>query len=256
MPTTELQLLDDLTIPAERMGEGRPALVLHGGGGPATVANVAAHLAEAGRAVTLPTHPGWELTPRPAGLATVADYADAYLGLIEREGMGGALVVGSSLGGWIAAEMATRAKPGQIAEVALLDPVGIDVPGEEIADLSALTPEEIAEAVFWDPDAFTPDPATVTPEMQRTEESNIAALGEVGGDPYLHDPTLRERLGAVDIPTLVVWGAADDLVTPTYGRAFAAAIPGARFELIPEAGHLPHLEEPEATFEAIDIFLA
>jgi pimeloyl-ACP methyl ester carboxylesterase len=256
MPNSQIQLLDDLTIPAEEVGEGPPALVLHGGGGPATVANVAAHLAEAGMWATLPTHPGWDLTPRPPELATVPDYADAYLGLIEREELDGALVIGSSLGGWIAAEMATRAEGARIGALVLLDPVGIDVPGEEIADLSTLSPEEIAAAVFHDPAPFTPDQGTVTEEMQRTEEANIAALGEVGGDPYLHDPTLRERLAGVAVPTLILWGASDRLVTPAYGRAFAAAIPDARFELVADAGHLPHLEQPAATFELIDAFLA
>jgi pimeloyl-ACP methyl ester carboxylesterase len=256
MTTTELQLLDDLTIPAEQIGEGPPALVLHGGGGPATVANVAAHLEEAGMSVTLPTHPGWDLTPRPAALASVPDYAAAYLELIEREELDGALVVGSSLGGWIAAEMATRAEGARIGALVLLDPVGIEVPGETIADLAALSPEQIAAAVFHDPAPFTPDPASVTEEMARTEEANIAALGAVGGDPYLHDPTLLGRLAGVDVPTLVVWGASDRLVTPAYGEAFAAAIPDARFELVADAGHLPHLEQPAATFERIDSFLA
>jgi pimeloyl-ACP methyl ester carboxylesterase len=256
MATSQIQLLDDLTIPAEEMGEGPPALVLHGGGGPATVANVAAHLAEAGLRVTLPTHPGWELTPRPPALATVPDYATAYLGLIEREELDGAVVVGSSLGGWIAAEMATRAEGARIGSLILLDPVGIDVPGETIADLSTLSPEEIAAAVFHDPAPFTPAPGSLSDEQLRTEAANIEALGEVGGDPYLHDPTLLGRLADLAVPTLIVWGASDRLVTPAYGRAFAAAIPDARFELIADAGHLPHLEQPAATFAAIDDFLA
>lgn len=70
----------------------------------------------------------------------------------------------------------------------------------------------------------------------------------------MHDPTLLGRLGAMHTPTLVIWGASDRVVNADYGRAFAAAIPDARFELIPDAGHLPHLEQPAAVFAALDDF--
>ena len=72
----------------------------------------------------------------------------------------------------------------------------------------------------------------------------------------MHDPKLRRRLGRVQVPALVVWGASDRVITPAYGRALAASIPSARFELIADAGHLPHLEQPRATFAAIDAFIA
>jgi pimeloyl-ACP methyl ester carboxylesterase len=253
---SEIQLRDDLSVPVEVAGEGRPALVLHSGGGPLTAGPIVAHLAAAGHRVTAPTHPGFNLTPRPDDIASVPDLADAYLGLMEREGLDDALLVGSSLGAWTAAEMATRDAAGRIGALILFDPVGIDVPGETIADLAALSPEETAATVFHDPAPFTPDPATVTPEVEATEAGDTATLVALGGDPYLHDPTLGERLGAIGVPTLVVWGASDGLVTPAYGRAFAAAIPGARFELIADAGHLPYLEQPAASFAAVDRFLA
>ena len=75
------------------------------------------------------------------------------------------------------------------------------------------------------------------------------------GDPYMHDPSLLGRLGAVAVPTLVLWGESDRIVTPAYGRSMAAAIPNAQFEIVREAGHLPQIEQPEATFRAIDRFL-
>ncbi len=71
----------------------------------------------------------------------------------------------------------------------------------------------------------------------------------------MFDPTLLGRLQGVRIPTLVLWGAPDGVVSPDYGRAYAAAIPNARFEVVPEAGHLPHLEQPVTTFRVLDRFL-
>ena len=85
---------------------------------------------------------------------------------------------------------------------------------------------------------------------------NQATLAAIAGDPYMHDPTLLGRLGDLRIPTLVIWSASDGVFSAGYGRAYAAAIPGAGFELIAEAGHLPHLEQPASTFRAIDQFVS
>jgi pimeloyl-ACP methyl ester carboxylesterase len=83
----------------------------------------------------------------------------------------------------------------------------------------------------------------------------MATMRVLAGDPYMHDPSMLGRLGEVSIPTLVLWGESDRIVTPDYGRALAAAIPNARFEIVRKAGHLPQIEQPEATFRSIDGFL-
>ncbi|WP_143762856.1 alpha/beta fold hydrolase, partial [Citrobacter braakii] len=67
---------------------------------------------------------------------------------------------------------------------------------------------------------------------------------------------LLARLASVEVPALMVWGASDRVVTPAYGRAVASAVPGAEFVEVAAAGHLPHLEAPEATWAAIDPFLS
>ena len=76
------------------------------------------------------------------------------------------------------------------------------------------------------------------------------------GDPYMHDPGLRNRLGQVEIPVLVLWGDSDRIVTPGYGQALAAMFPQAEFAVVNQAGHLPQLEQPAATFGALDAFVA
>jgi pimeloyl-ACP methyl ester carboxylesterase len=84
---------------------------------------------------------------------------------------------------------------------------------------------------------------------------NMATLRAIAGEPYMHDPSSCGRLANITVPTLVIWGGSDRLFTPGYGRALAAAIPAARYELVPEAGHLPHLEPPDVVFGLLDSFL-
>jgi pimeloyl-ACP methyl ester carboxylesterase len=226
----------------------RTALVLHGGGGPATVANLVAHLAPA-YDVVAPVHPGWEGTEAVPG-DTVRELAARYLADLRP----GSLVVGSSVGGWIAAEMAVQDAERVIGRLVLIDTVGVQVPDEPIVDFFALDARGVAEHAWADPERGFVDPTTLTPERAATLQRNGIALRAYAADPYMHDPDLD--LACVAAPTLVLWGSADRIVTPAYGRAVAARIPGASFVVVDDAGHLPHLENPAATFTALDDFLA
>jgi pimeloyl-ACP methyl ester carboxylesterase len=238
-------------IPLHEAGDGRPALVLHGGGGPATVAPIAAHLAGAMHVLT-PTHPGWDGTPLPASIGSIRQLAGVYLRLLRERDLHDVLLVGSSIGGWLAAEIALADVDGRIAGLVLVDAAGIDVPGEPIADVFALSPQELAQRSWHAPDRFFVDPAQLPPERRTAIRANLEALRTLTADPYMHDPSLRERLGAIAVPTLVLWGESDRVATPDYGRAYAAAIPAARFAAIAGAGHLPQLEQPAATAALID----
>ena len=236
-------------------GEGAPVLVLHGGGGPATVAPIAAHMARRGRVLT-PTHPGWDGTERPDWCTGIDDLAILYLDVLRARGLHGATVIGSSIGGWLAAEMAVRDRGGSIAALVLIDSVGIAVPGQPIADVFALDPGELATLSFHEPDRFRIDPAALPPERVAMQQSNMDVMRLVAGDPYMHDPKLRRRLRDVTLPTLVIWGESDRIATPRYGSALAEAFPDGRFVPVARAGHLPQLEQPEATMALIDTFVA
>ncbi|GAA4190133.1 alpha/beta hydrolase [Gryllotalpicola kribbensis] len=228
-------------------------LVLHGGGGPATVAPIAAHFADSAQ-VLAPTIPGWNGTPRPDHLDSARALAAHFLSELAEASLRDVVVVGNSLGGWIAAEMSLADTEGRVGGIALIDVVGIEVPGQPIRDLGGLAPQQIAQFSFHDPSKLVVPPPT--PEGLAIVRGNQAALMAVAGDPYMHDPSLLGRLGGITVPALVVWGDSDGVVTPEYGRAYAAAIPGARFELIDAAGHLPQLEQPAALFRVLDDFLA
>lgn len=248
-----------MTTPTTGDAQTRTALVLHGGGGPRTVAPLVAHLAPAFRIVA-PTHPGWDGTERPGAIDSIHALAVAYLERLRDDDEHDVLLVGSSIGGWIALEMALTAAcddrfTGLVGAVVDIDGVGAVVDGVPIADFFSLSPRQLAELAWHDPDRGYVDPASLTDEQRAVQQSNGATMAVVAGRS-MSDPDLLARLRHLDVPVLVVSGASDRIVTPAYGRAVAAAIPGAEFAVVPDAGHLPHLEAPEATWERIDPFLA
>ncbi|MEU6145221.1 alpha/beta fold hydrolase [Streptomyces sp. NPDC047081] len=233
----------------------RPVLVLHGGGGPATVAGLAHHLASTGADVIAPVHPGWDGTPRPDWCTGIDDLALTYLDLLQDRDLHDVLVVGSSLGGWIAAEMAVRDTARRITGLVLVNAVGVHVESEPIADFFALDPRAAAEHSWHDPDRFYVDPATLPADELARRQGNMTTMRLLAGDPYMHDPKLLRRLARVHQPALLVWGESDRIVTPAYGAAYADAFADGHVELVPKAGHLPHIEQPEATFALIDAHL-
>ncbi len=241
----------ELTV--EERGDGIPFLVLHGGAGPQSVAAFSQLLAEKHHSrVLTPTHPGFGGTPRPDGLNRVAGLATLYRGLLDDLGTEEVTVVGNSVGGWIAAEMALLGSP-RITRIVLVDAVGIEVEGHPVADVSSLSVPEIQGLSFHDPTPFRVDPATIPDAQKAIMAANAAALAVYAGSPAMADPTLLGRLSGVTVPTLVLWGESDRIVEPPYGHAYAAAIDGARFEVLPATGHMPQMETPDLVLDAIDV---
>jgi pimeloyl-ACP methyl ester carboxylesterase len=231
-------------------GAGHPVLLLHGGGGPFTVEPWADRFAGAEHAyVITPVHPGFNATPRPAALDSVAGLAATYVALLDALDLEDVTVVGNSIGGWITAEMALLHSP-RVSSYVLVDAVGIEVPGHPVPDFFALTPAELAERSYHDPATYGIDPAKLPPQAREAMAGNRAAI-EVYAGHAMTDPTLAGRLGTVTTPALVVWGEADRIGDPDFGRAFAAAIPGAEFTLLPETGHLPQIETPDALIKVV-----
>lgn len=248
----------DLPITFTESGSGPIVLLLHGGGGPFTVQSIATHLSQTMH-VIMPTHPGWNGTERPAWLSTMPELARVYVQMLKSQGYHDVLVIGSSMGGWIGCEMAIHTALHDDAHLltglAVIDAPGIAIPGQPIRDFFALDARGIAEYSYHDPARFYIDPATVPPEQAARQRANMTTMRVFAGD-QMYDPTLLARLGQIQIPTFVLWGDSDRIVTPAYGQALAAAIPTARFSLVTDAGHLPHFEQPQATFAALDAFAA
>ena len=140
----------------------------------------------------------------------------------------------------------------------LANPVGIKVGDREtrdIADIFALTEEQLAELAYFDPAAGKHDYKAMPEAEVRVVARNREATARYGWSPYMHDPKLKQRLHRIRVPTLLLWGTADRILSQPYGQAYCAAIPGARFEPIERAGHFPHLEQPDEFARRIFAFV-
>jgi pimeloyl-ACP methyl ester carboxylesterase len=231
-------------------GSGQPFLLLHGGAGPQSVTGFAERFAAAHDVrVLTPTHPGFGGTPRPGALNSVAGLAALYVALLDQLGLQDVTVIGNSIGGWITAEIALAKSP-RVSGIVLIDAVGLAVPGHPVADFFSLTMDQVFRLSFHNPEPFRVDPATLPPAAQAIAAGNRTAISVYAG-AAMTDPTLAGRLGSLEIPALVLWGDSDGIVDAGYGRAYAAAIPMARFQLLPDTGHSPQLETPDQVIHAI-----
>jgi pimeloyl-ACP methyl ester carboxylesterase len=228
-------------------------LLLHSGAGPQSIAGLAAALSEHAYVVT-PTHPGFNGTPRVPWLDSVADLADAYLDLLEALGLDQVLVIGNSVGGWVAAEMALRDIDGRVTSLVLLNANGIRPDhAAQVADMRTVPPAGIGKLSFYNP-ALRPNLAALSDEQRAGMAANQQTLAVYAGPDLMFAPKLRQRLRRVTIPVLVAWGEEDGIVSAEYGRSWAAAFPHGRYVGIAEAGHFPQIEQPGAVLAAIGDF--
>ncbi len=251
--------LGDVPVTCTERGSGQPVLLLHGGAGAFSVASFADLLSSSGSArVITPVHPGFDGTPRPEELASIASLAAVYGQLLRDLGLSDVCVIGNSIGGWIAAELAlaeSAAPDCRVTSVVLVDAAGLRIDTAPIPDFFSLTLDQVFDLSYFDPAAFRIDPASLTPERAAAQAANRSAL-QVYAGTEMTDPTLLGRLPGVRIPVLAVWGAADRMVPPEHGRAYADAIPGGQFRLIAKAGHLPQLETPDELLAVVTEFAA
>lgn len=240
-----------IQVSVNDLGGDQPFLLLHGGAGPQSVSAFGDLLTQthAGRIIT-PSHPGFGGTPRPNALNTIAGLAQLYVALLDQLDLTDVTVIGNSMGGWIAAEMALLGSP-RISSLVLIDAVGIEVPGHPVADFFSLTMDEMLLLTFHNPAPFRLDLATLPPVVQKVMAGNRDALYIYSATFPTSLPNLLDRLDAVTVPTLVLWGESDRVADSTYGRAYADAIPNARFQLLPGTGHVPQLETPEQVVSAV-----
>jgi pimeloyl-ACP methyl ester carboxylesterase len=251
--TVTVDGLGPVPLTVTERGEGRPFLVLHGGAGPQSVDGFADLLATSGPArVLVPVHPGFGGTERPPGLDSMNGLARLYARLLEERDLAGVTVIGNSIGGWIAAEIALLGSP-RVSSVVLVDAAGLQIDSHPAADFFSLTMDQVADLSYYRPDDFRIDVASLPEAAKAMMAGNRAALQLYGG-AAMADPGLLGRLPAVDVPTLVVWGEADRMIPVQHGQAYAAGIPGAQLLLIREAGHLPQLETPDQLARAVREF--
>lgn len=257
MTATERANVRGVPLDILRRGAGRPLLVLHGEA-PLDPGAPVVDLLAARAEVIAPTHPGFGHSTRPDDIETVYDLVHVYLDLLEQMPGERVTLLGLSFGGWLAAEIAAVC-PHRLERLILVDAVGIKVSDRETADILDVFnthPAEVQRRRWHEPAKWAPDFDAMSNEALVAHARNREALCVYAWHPYLHNPRLARWLGRITVPTLVLWGASDGIVSPAYGRAFSARIPGARFEVIAAAGHHPEIEQPGAFVERVMAFLA
>jgi len=242
-----MHAINGLQIEILTQGNGKPLLFLHPELGLDPAAPVVERLSSGARIIA-PSHPGFGRSEVAKSQTTVDDLAYFYLDLLDALDLRDAALVGVSFGAWIAAEIAIKST-ARLSHLVLAGAVGIKVGDREtrdIPDIFAMTESQYLELAYADP-AIAKVDYTTRPEAElNIVARNREATARYAWSPYMHDPKLKGRLHRIRIPTLVLWGDKDRLTAPDYGRAYAAAIPEARFELIGACGHFPHIEQPDA----------
>jgi pimeloyl-ACP methyl ester carboxylesterase len=244
-----------IKVEAIEKGRGRPLLFLHPGIGLDRNAPIIDKLAEHARVIA-PSHPGFGHSEQPKSFTTIDDLAYFYLDLLDELDVRDTIVVGVSLGAWIAAEIAIKST-ARISHLILANAVGIKVGARDtrdIVDIFAITEPELNKLAYFDPKLAERDYKAMAEDDVRIVARNREASARYGWSPYMHDPKLKGRLHRIRIPTLFLWGTADRILTEDYGRAYCSAIPGARFETIERAGHYPHIEQPDGFTRAVFAF--
>jgi pimeloyl-ACP methyl ester carboxylesterase len=244
-----------VTLDIQETGQGRPLLFLHPGEGMQPNRPWIEGVARNHRVIA-PHHPGFGNSSLPDWFGTVDDIAYLYLNLATQLDLKDAVLVGACFGGWIAAEMAVR-DTRRFAGLVLSAPLGIKVGGvvdRDITDMHSIPRAEFLRLAWASPENGAVDyaslPDTELAAIARSRES----LALFGWKPYMHNPRLKRWLHRIDLPTQLIWGDSDGIVSTSYGEAWQAEIPGAAMTVIPEAGHFPHWEQPDAFAAAVTAF--
>jgi pimeloyl-ACP methyl ester carboxylesterase len=246
-----------MKIEVERRGTGKKPLVIFYDEEALTLDSPVLDALTRSFQLIIVSPPGFGSSDRPDWIETIDDCAYICLDVLDAIKVRNATAMGFGLGGWLAAEMAVKTTHN-FSRLVLVDPFGIKVGGpfdRDIEDIWFLAPDRLLALKYADVEKGRID-YTVMPEKKlEIIARNKETYARFCWQPYMHNPKLKRRLHRIGVPTLVIWGDSDGVITPAYGRAYAREIPGARFATIARAGHFPHIEQPEAFLRAVGGFI-
>jgi len=253
-PTTTKISVRGCNIGLIRGGAGRPLLILHGASGAGYWLPYMADLA-ARHDVLVPEHPGFGASDTPDWLDTPADLACFYLDFLDQFDLSNVDLVGFSLGGWIAAELAVR-NTSRLAALTLVGAAGIHVSDVEQIDPFLRADEQRIRDFFHDPKrADDMVQRLLRPELEDVNLKNWTTTAKLVWQPRSYNPHLHKWLHRIDVPTLLLWGANDRMFPPEYAHAYQRLIPGSKVVIIPDCGHIPQVEQRQSFVAALEGFL-
>lgn len=256
--TLETMEVAGTTIEVVKGGSGEPLLILHGEMGHPGWLTYHETLSRT-NSLVIPSHPGFGESQRLDWIMNMRDMAGWYLQALDEMGIGPINVMGHSLGGWLAAEMATM-NPRQFKKMVLVSPAGIKPPTGEIFDMFLVVAKEYMEECLLDPSGtaefkqYCPDEPT--PEQVETWEVAREEACRLSWKPYMYYPALPQLLGRVkDLPTLLVWGREDSVMPLSSAELYNQSIQGSELAIIDGCGHQPEIERPDEFLALIQKFL-
>jgi pimeloyl-ACP methyl ester carboxylesterase len=257
MPHSEEMLaVNGTTIRVLRGGPGEapPLVFLHGAGGHTGWMAFLDELA-ADFAVFAPEHPGFGRSDDPPWLDEVGDLAYFYLDAFAALGLDRIHLIGTSLGGWIAAELAVRDQ-SRLASLTLVGAVGTTAHGQPIDDIFRMPVEENLRRFYADPERAARRLGDMAKVDMNVVAKNRTTVTRLAYRPRFHNPGLAKWLHRITVPTLLIYGDKDGLVPPAFGEAYRDGIPGARLVVLENAGHAPFDEQKDAFLATFRRFVA
>jgi pimeloyl-ACP methyl ester carboxylesterase len=222
-----------------RGGKGEPLLFLHGASGAPAIMPFMEKLAQRFE-VLVPEHPGWGKSDEPEWLENIHDVAYFYLDFLKVLGLSRVTIVGSSMGGWIAMEMAVR-DTARMKSLVLVSPAGIAAPGVVPADIFLMTPEDLVRNLFVD-EKLVQARLSAPVDVDETLK-NRHTVARLAWEPRLHDPHLPKWLHRIDVPVKIIWGRQDRILPVGILDEMKRLMPGAKTLVLENCGHLPHAEK-------------
>jgi pimeloyl-ACP methyl ester carboxylesterase len=252
-PTTSRLAVRGCNIRLMRGGAGQPLVVLHGASGAGWLPYMQALSARFD--VIAPEHPGFGESDAPDWLDTIHDLAYFDLDLLDALDLDRVHLVGISLGGWVAAELAVR-DTSRLASLTLVGAAGLHVNGVKQIDPFLRTDEQRIRDFFHDQArADEMLERALAPEHADVAMKNRVTTAKLSWQPRGYDPHLHKWLHRIDVPTLLVWGAEDRLFPKEYAHAYGERIAGSKVVIVPECGHMPHVEKPSVFVSVLEDFI-
>lgn len=236
-------------------GSGDPLFFFHGANGLEEWGDVFTELAK-NYTVYCPEHPGYGLSDINENIDSVEDLAYFYFDLINELNLENVSLIGASLGGWLAVEMAIIA-PHKIDKLVLVDAAGIRVEGVKVPDIFMMKPTELVENAYYSEEIKQEiiEGMDEEAELEREVLKNRMATAHLAWNPYFHNPKILNRIHRVTMPTHIVWGKEDNIFPVEYGEKYNELIPQSTIEIIEDAGHRPHEEKSEQFLSTVKSFL-
>ena len=239
-------------------GQGAPLLFLHGAGG---LRGWDPFLAELAQRFTVyaPAHPGFETSTGIEHIDDVLDLVIYYNDFLDALRLESVHVVGHSMGGMIGAEIAALS-PHRVRKLVLANAVGLWLDEHPVADFFAMTPNQLAVALWHDPHSEVAKAMMALPQDEKAQlevllirSQHLATAGKFLWP--IPDKGLKKRLHRIKAPTLILWGQSDGLVSPIYAQEFQQRIAGAQVSIMPRCGHMPMYEDTAGFVNTVATFL-